>query len=124
MRLTLLPLFALFASIAHVPLPIYAAAQNPPAGPAGGPLGPEFQVPYSMQTTGLTLYAPMQQIPGTAITKQNTSPLYPTSNWHVATAYLHSASQLTTFTASQTHSATTKVNPVSKHHWTEGATNP
>ena len=87
-----------------------ASNQNNPA--AGGAGGPQFTVPYGMQTTGLTKYAPMQQHPPTAITKQDTSPLFPTTAFNVAQSALPTATQLTTLTASITYSYATRVNTV------------
>ena len=85
---------------------------NPPANGAGGD---QYSVPYSEQTTGLTKFAPMQQRAPTSITKQDTAPLFPTTAWNIAAAYLPPASQLTTFTATNTYSGTTMVNTVSHY---------
>ena len=86
---------------------------NPGAAGAGGP---EYSVPYQMQTTGLTKYAPMQQHPPTAITKQDAAALFPTSLFILAETALPTATQLTTLTASRTYSYSTSVNSVSHSH--------
>ena len=80
-------------------------------GAAGGAQGGDYTVSYEFQT-GLTKYAPMQTQPGTKITAKNTSPLYPTSPWTVATTYLPEPSQVTTMTASATYTMTTIENTV------------
>ena len=82
---------------------------NPGAGGAGGP---EYSVPYQMQTTGLTKYAPMQQHAPTAITKQDVDRLFPTSLFIVASTALPTATQVTTMTAKITYSYATRVNTV------------
>lgn len=75
--------------------------------PAAGDTG----VPYNLQS-GLTKYAPMQPIPPTKITKKQFSPLFPTSAYTIATAFLPNPSILTTVTASQTFSASSMENTV------------
>ena len=84
--------------------------QNNPG--AAGDGGPEYSVSYQYQTTGLTKYAPMQQHPPTAITKQDTAALFPTSLFIVAETALPTATQLTTLTATRTYSYSTQVNQV------------
>ncbi|MCJ1328013.1 hypothetical protein MMC10_004688 [Thelotrema lepadinum] len=82
--------------------------QNDPG--AAGQGGPEYSVSYQFQTTGLTKYAPMQVHAPTAITKQDTAALFPTSLFIVAQTNLPVPSQLTTLTASRTYSYSTQVN--------------
>lgn len=81
------------------------------AGAGGGAAGGEFTVPYYLQT-GLTKYAPMQPVPPTKITAQNTTPLNPTSAFTVATTYMALPSVATTLTASQTFSVQSIENTV------------
>jgi hypothetical protein len=71
-----------------------------------------FAIPYGLQT-GLTKYAPMQQVPVTKIAATNTAPLYPSSSAVLASTYLPSPSVLTTFTQSQTFVAASHPNTVS-----------
>jgi hypothetical protein len=71
-----------------------------PVVPAAGgattdPLG--WTIPYNLQT-GAVKYAPMQPIPGTAITATNTAPQWPTSSVVLATTFLPIPSQITTNT--------------------------
>lgn len=81
-----------------------------PAPPAAGP---QFQVPYSLQTTNKIMYAPMMNYPGPSITKKDTNRLYASSHWNLATTYFPPALQVQTITASRTVSLTTRENQVS-----------
>jgi hypothetical protein len=60
----------------------------------------------------LMRYAPMQSVPPTKITKKDTKPLYPTSAYKIATAFLPTPSPTKTQTASQTFSADSMENTV------------
>jgi hypothetical protein len=71
-----------------------------------------YDVEYTMQT-GATRYAPMQKIPPTKITKQDTQPLHPTSSVSTATVPLPNPKQQTTLTQSQTFSIKSVANTVS-----------
>jgi len=71
-----------------------------------------FTVPYNLQQ-GLMKYAPMQPIPGTKITAKNPTPLYPTSSYSIATAYLPLPTITITTTQSQTFSVSSAENTVS-----------
>lgn len=97
------------------PTQIQGVANGAPNGaePAPPAEGPQFQVPYSMQTTNKIMYAPMMNYPGPSITKKNTNRLYATSHWNLATTYLPPPMQIQTITASRTVSFTTRENPVS-----------
>lgn len=77
---------------------------------AGTGVGP-WATPYNLQV-GLTKYAPMAPVPGTAITATNTSPLWPTSSVVLASTFLPVASQVTTLTQSQTYSVASHANTV------------
>ena len=81
---------------------------NAPAG-AGGGAGDGQD--YTAQS-GPMRYAPMQQAPPTAITAQNTKPLFPVSGFQVAVTYLPTPEAQTTITASRTQTYETKENPV------------
>lgn len=87
---------------------------NAAAGAAGANAagGAAFTVAYNLQT-GLTKYAPMQPVPPTKITKKNPTPLNPTSAYSVATTWMPRPTILTTLTASQTFSASSRENTVS-----------
>lgn len=67
--------------------------------------------PYNLQD-GLTKYAPMQPIPGTAITATNTSPLWPTSSVSLASTFLPIPSIVTTLTQAPTFSLSSHANMV------------
>jgi len=85
-----------------------AAAGAAPAAPAAeGAWG----TPYNLQT-GLTRYAPMQSVPGTAITATNTSPLWPTSSVVLASTFLPIPSIVTTLTQANTFSISSHANTV------------
>ena len=84
-------------------------ANNAAAGDAGAAGDPD--TPYSEQT-GLIRYAPMQSVPPTKITKKDTKPLYPTSSYKIATAFLPTPVPTKTVTASQTFSADSMENTV------------
>jgi hypothetical protein len=71
----------------------------------------EFGIPYNQQT-GLTRYAPMQPLPPTSITAQNTSPLWPTSSVPIATTFLPIPSVQTTITQGATYLFTSHENTV------------
>ncbi|KAF7897860.1 uncharacterized protein EAF01_008826 [Botrytis porri] len=68
-----------------------------------------YGIPYQSQT-GLTRYAPMGRMPGTAITATNTEPQYPTSSVSLATAHLDPATIYTTLTQAQTASFASHAN--------------
>lgn len=88
-------------------------AVTPDAAPAAdGAAGGDPDVPYASQT-GLMRFAPMQSVPPTKITKKDTKPLYPTSSYKVATAFLPTPVPTKTQTASQTFSADSMENTVS-----------
>ncbi|MCJ1299011.1 hypothetical protein MMC08_001802 [Hypocenomyce scalaris] len=76
---------------------------------AAGTQGGEFTVPYTLQT-GLTRYAPMQPQPPTKITAQSATPQFPTSSVVIATTWLPSASEVTTFTQTATYSVSSMEN--------------
>jgi hypothetical protein len=80
-------------------------------GQQGAGDGP-YAIPYPQQT-GLTRYAPMQQMPGTKITATNTAPLYPSSSVVLASTYLPNPTVMTTFTETQTFVAASHPNTVS-----------
>ena len=90
---------------------------NPAAPGAAGSAAPagEFATPYSMQT-GLTKFAPMQQVPGTKITATNTSPLYPSTTVQIAKTWLPTPSQVTTLTQSNSISVSSQENTVRSPH--------
>jgi hypothetical protein len=98
------------------PAAIDAIANNvagaAPAAAAGPADQAAFAVPYAMQT-GLTKYAPMQSTPPTKISVKNFSPLHPTSAFTIATTWMKKPTVVTTFTQSQTHSVSSRENPVS-----------
>lgn len=102
-----------------VPETVNQVSNAAPAGAASAP--PEagaYTIAYTLQT-GLTKYAPMQKIPPTKITVKNFTPLYPTSAFSLATAFLPNPKQLTTLTQSQTFSVSSMENTVSPrepHH--------
>lgn len=79
---------------------------------AADPANANSDVPYASQT-GLLRFAPMQSVPPTKISKTDTKPLYPTSAYKVATAFLPTPSATKTQTASQTFSADSMENTVS-----------
>ncbi|KAL9034569.1 MAG: hypothetical protein Q9214_006988 [Letrouitia sp. 1 TL-2023] len=86
-----------------------AAAPAAGAAGAGGPGAPaDYAVPYTLQT-GLIRYAPMQKPPGTHITAKTASRKYPTSSVRIATTFLPTPSQTTTFTMALTNT------PASSH---------
>ncbi|KAK8188414.1 hypothetical protein HDK77DRAFT_451299 [Phyllosticta capitalensis] len=60
---------------------------------------------YTAQT-GLTRYAPMQKVPGSTITKSQTSMLYPTSSFTKYTTYGSAPDAQVTVTLSQTYTHT------------------
>jgi hypothetical protein len=79
------------------------AAQQAPAA-AGGADAAAFATPYNLQA-GPIKYAPMQPQPPTAITAENTSPLWPTSSVSFAATFLPIASVTTTVQQSGTYAA-------------------
>lgn len=83
------------------------------AAAAAAPAAALYNVPYPLQSTGLTKYAPMAQHPGTTITAKSAPPQFPTSAYTVAKTMLPIATWQTTLTASQTFSTTSIENPVS-----------
>lgn len=92
-------------------------ANNAAAGDAGAAGDPD--TPYSEQT-GLIRYAPMQSVPPTKITKKDLKPLYPTSSYKIATAFLPTPVPTKTITASQTFSADSMENTASPVPGPEG----
>lgn len=86
------------------------AGADPAAGAA--PAGGDFAIPYASQS-GLTKYAPMQPVPPTKITAKTPTPLNPTSAYTIAKTWLPIPTILTTLTASQTFSVSSRENPVS-----------
>jgi hypothetical protein len=92
-----------------VPATVDQIANDAGAGAAAG--AANSGVPYADQT-GLMRYAPMQSVPPTKITKKDTKPLYPTSAYKIATAFLPTPSPTKTQTASQTFSADSMENTV------------
>ena len=84
------------------------AAAAPSANPGGDP----FAIPYNEQT-GNVRYAPMQPLPPTSITAQNTSPLWPTSSVVIATTFLPIPTITTTYTQAETWSFSSHPNTVS-----------
>jgi hypothetical protein len=95
-----------------VPATVDATANDVAAGAGAGAANENSGVPYADQT-GLIRYAPMQSVPPTKITKKDTQPLYPTSAYKIATAFLPTPSATKTVTASQTFSADSMENTVS-----------
>jgi hypothetical protein len=95
-----------------VPATVDAIANDAGAGAAAGAANENSGVPYADQT-GLMRYAPMQSVPPTKITKKDTKPLYPTSAYKIATAFLPTPLPTKTQTASQTFSADSMENTVS-----------
>jgi hypothetical protein len=97
-----------------VPATVDATTNDAAAGAGAGAAdaGENSGVPYADQT-GLIRYAPMQSVPPTKITKKDTKPLYPTSAYNIATAFLPTPSATKTVTASQTFSADSMENTVS-----------
>lgn len=88
-----------------------AAVANAPAAVADG-VASDFLVPYNMQT-GTVRYAPMQPIPGTAITQTATTPLWPTSAVQFAATFLPNPTIVTTKTQAATYSVSSHANTVS-----------
>ncbi|KAF2180633.1 beta-1,6-glucan boisynthesis protein-like protein [Zopfia rhizophila CBS 207.26] len=84
---------------------------NDAANPAGPVDGDMFKVAYTMQT-GVTRYAPMQPIPPTKITKNQATPLHPTSSVDIAKSILPTPKQQTTMTQSQTLKISSRENTV------------
>jgi hypothetical protein len=70
-----------------------------------------WRIPYNLQD-GLTRYAPMQPVPGTAITATSTSPLWPTSSVSLASTFLPIPSIVTTLTQAPTFSVSSHANMV------------
>jgi hypothetical protein len=90
------------------PTQLVAAAGAPADGTGADG---QFGIPYNEQT-GLTKYAPMQPLPPTSITQQNTSPLWPTSSEPIATTFLPIPSIQTTITQNPTYAFTSHENTV------------
>jgi hypothetical protein len=88
-----------------------AVAAAPAAAPAA-PGGDQFAIPYNLQS-GTIRYAPMQPLPPTKITAQNTSPLWPTSAVVVATTFLPLPTVVTTYTEGRTYAFSSHANTVS-----------
>jgi len=91
------------------PATVNDVSDTPAAGGAAAAGAAGFSVAYTLQT-GLTKYAPMQPQPPTSITATNTSPLFPTSSVSIATTWLPTPSQVTTFTQSGTYSVSSMEN--------------
>lgn len=85
---------------------------SPPNPAAASSQGGNFAVPFTMQT-GVIRYAPMPPMPVTKITAKAQSMLYPTSSYVLATGPLPSPVAITTYTLSQTFSASSIENQVS-----------
>lgn len=111
--------FAAAVSAANVgtttaaPPAINQLGSNPvvPAAGAGTTDPSGWTIPYTLQTGGIR-YAPMQPVPGTAITATNTAPLWPTSSVVLASTFLPIPSQYTTFTQSGTIQVSSHANTV------------
>lgn len=86
-----------------------AAAAPVPA--AANPGSDQFAIPYNEQT-GNVRYAPMQPLPPSSITAQNTSPLWPTSSVVIATTFLPIPTVTTTYTQAATWAFTSHPNTV------------
>jgi hypothetical protein len=95
-----------------VPATVDAVANDVAADAAAGAVNMNSGVPYASQT-GLFRWAPMQSVPPTKITKKDTKPLYPTSSYKIATAFLPTPSPTKTETGKQTFSADSMENTVS-----------
>jgi hypothetical protein len=72
-----------------------------------------FAVPYQEQLTGVTRYAPMAKLPGTAITAKTVSRQFPTSAYAVAVTFLPIPQIETTITAPPTFSTSSIENTAS-----------
>jgi len=72
-----------------------------------------FAVPYQEQLTGVTRYAPMAKLPGTAITAKTVSRQFPTSAYAVAVTFLPTPHIETTITASPSFSTSSIENTAS-----------
>lgn len=70
-----------------------------------------FKVPYNLQQ-GAIRYAPMQQMPPTAIVATNTAPIWPTSPVVLATTLLPPPTVETTVTQGNTQAAISHANTV------------
>lgn len=71
-------------------------------GAPGAVAPPEsYAIPFASQT-GQIFYAPMQKRPGSKITAKTISPPYPTSSVKIATTFLPTPVQTTTFTLTMT----------------------
>lgn len=71
-----------------------------------------YDVPYGEQTELPTKYAPMAKLPGTKITKSSATPLFPTSDYVLATTFLPIPTVVQTLTQSQTFSTKSMENTV------------
>lgn len=103
-------------TVTAVPPTSNTVANNNNNNNAPGGAGASIAGPYSIafqDQTGPTRYAPMQQRPGSTITKTNTAPLFPTSSFTVAVTYLPPPTIVTTATQPVAFTATTLENPVS-----------
>lgn len=100
--------FKAITGVSDVPATVNSVAGNQGNNPgaAGQPAGP-YDVPFNLQTSGLTRYAPMQPKPGSQITAYKTAPLYAPSAWTVATTFLRPASVVTTLTQAVSYTAST-----------------
>lgn len=73
-------------------------------------------LPYAEQTAGVIRYAPMQQKPPTTITAVNTQPMYPTSDFNIATTALPIPTIISTQTQPVTYKTSSAVNQVSARY--------
>lgn len=94
---------------------VAAAAASPASSGAA-----QYDVPYNEQV-GTIRYAPMQPVPGTAITATKTAPLWPTSSVSLASTYLGAPSVVTTLTQAQTFSVASHANTVCGAHFSLNA---
>jgi hypothetical protein len=107
---------AIGAAGAGAAAPAVAAAPAAAAPEAETDAG-MYTVPYPLQVTGLTKYAPMPKHPGTTITAKSLPPQFPASTYVVATTILPIPTWQTTLAATATDSTSSIENPV---RWTLG----
>ncbi len=119
------PRFSLTGMKGTFPAAVLAGIQKvsgtdgPPTEKMGGNLpktgvnapSESFAIPFASQT-GAIFYAPMQKRPGTKITAKDAKPLYPTSSVTLATGFLPTPKQTTTFTATMTISTESRAHTV------------
>jgi hypothetical protein len=120
------PRFSLTGMKGTFPAAVLAGIQKvsgtdgPPTEKMGGNLpktgvnapSESFAIPFASQT-GAIFYAPMQKRPGTKITAKDAKPLYPTSSVTLATGFLPTPKQTTTFTATMTISTESRAHTAS-----------